>query len=590
VLTLHNPGPAFREINNKGKLYPSVGMKKTGEHIRVNFGQRPFVFDIDGMMSASNNSHSLTPSPLIPFTSSHVNTDTSSVSNTASSTSRAPEDQYLPNNLSDITSYGFEDPNVQASIVTSSLDTDSFLPINTTAHSDSRAEPSLHQLLPSIHELVSLPSLISLPQPTTLGIGPNESSSIQNRIRVPRPHIPIGSFSYFRDAARAELTQSGVNLQLGEERFGSLLAEIRALLAESLANNGSTIDHPNFSPAALQDLNRIVHGEQRMARGRDFTLRRRTDIQEAQFRDQQAERRFWAPFQARESRDVAQFTSTSRQHVQSSEEPTGAFAVVQNSQEYNPASMARLRDVHIGQPGLRSVLRPEDYPIEPFRRVLDDIMQDLHASRRAPENGSQQPYHNTDTSLDHVMQSRELIPASAPPGLSEDSTLDRTVRPWQATRTNPSEYTSTELLVAGAPRMAEPTDALYPASFEGYLQTVRRSAAIDNGQHRRTSHQDLLRREPSALDNETQNLGSGPGQLEAVIRNPGVLTIWRPDLGDNSTHISSFQDISTMTDNEIQQEKLQIRQDIEATRHVLPYLPDCASLIEILAQARSHHH
>jgi hypothetical protein len=29
-------------------------MKKAGEHIRVNFGQSPFVFDIDGMMSASN--------------------------------------------------------------------------------------------------------------------------------------------------------------------------------------------------------------------------------------------------------------------------------------------------------------------------------------------------------------------------------------------------------------------------------------------------------------------------------------------------------------------------------------------------------
>jgi hypothetical protein len=30
-------------------------MKKAGEHIRVNFGQSPFIFDIDGMMSASNN-------------------------------------------------------------------------------------------------------------------------------------------------------------------------------------------------------------------------------------------------------------------------------------------------------------------------------------------------------------------------------------------------------------------------------------------------------------------------------------------------------------------------------------------------------
>ena len=50
---IFSAGTAFREI--KGKLFPSVGMKKTGEHIRVNFGQSPFVFDIDGMMAVSNN-------------------------------------------------------------------------------------------------------------------------------------------------------------------------------------------------------------------------------------------------------------------------------------------------------------------------------------------------------------------------------------------------------------------------------------------------------------------------------------------------------------------------------------------------------
>ena len=36
----------------KGKLYPSIGLKKNGEHIRVNFGQTPFIYDIDGMMEA----------------------------------------------------------------------------------------------------------------------------------------------------------------------------------------------------------------------------------------------------------------------------------------------------------------------------------------------------------------------------------------------------------------------------------------------------------------------------------------------------------------------------------------------------------
>ncbi|KAG8158624.1 hypothetical protein KVR01_011746 [Diaporthe batatas] len=44
----HYLGIAFREV--KGKLYPSVGLKKTGEHIRVNFGQTPFLFDIDSVM------------------------------------------------------------------------------------------------------------------------------------------------------------------------------------------------------------------------------------------------------------------------------------------------------------------------------------------------------------------------------------------------------------------------------------------------------------------------------------------------------------------------------------------------------------
>ncbi|KAI0024256.1 SPRY domain-containing protein [Xylariomycetidae sp. FL0641] len=41
-------GTAFRDI--RGKFYPAVGMKKTGEHVRVNFGQAPFIFDIDKVM------------------------------------------------------------------------------------------------------------------------------------------------------------------------------------------------------------------------------------------------------------------------------------------------------------------------------------------------------------------------------------------------------------------------------------------------------------------------------------------------------------------------------------------------------------
>lgn len=45
-------GSAFRDIRG-ANLYPSIGMKKLGEHIRVNFGQTPFVFDIDGMVAVS---------------------------------------------------------------------------------------------------------------------------------------------------------------------------------------------------------------------------------------------------------------------------------------------------------------------------------------------------------------------------------------------------------------------------------------------------------------------------------------------------------------------------------------------------------
>ncbi|KAI0201948.1 ran-binding protein [Astrocystis sublimbata] len=43
-----NLGTAFRDM--KGKLYPVVGIKKAGEYIRVNFGQKPFIFKIDQMI------------------------------------------------------------------------------------------------------------------------------------------------------------------------------------------------------------------------------------------------------------------------------------------------------------------------------------------------------------------------------------------------------------------------------------------------------------------------------------------------------------------------------------------------------------
>lgn len=52
-------GNAFRDLKDV-KVYPSIGMKRPHAHATVNFGHKPFVFDIDGMMSvsiASSNHH-----------------------------------------------------------------------------------------------------------------------------------------------------------------------------------------------------------------------------------------------------------------------------------------------------------------------------------------------------------------------------------------------------------------------------------------------------------------------------------------------------------------------------------------------------
>lgn len=46
-------GEAFQNVKTD-RLYPSVGMKKPGEHLRINFGQSPFVFDIDSMVEVSS--------------------------------------------------------------------------------------------------------------------------------------------------------------------------------------------------------------------------------------------------------------------------------------------------------------------------------------------------------------------------------------------------------------------------------------------------------------------------------------------------------------------------------------------------------
>lgn len=44
-------GKAFKDLDVEKPLYPSIGMKKPGEHVKTNFGQQAFVFDIDGYVT-----------------------------------------------------------------------------------------------------------------------------------------------------------------------------------------------------------------------------------------------------------------------------------------------------------------------------------------------------------------------------------------------------------------------------------------------------------------------------------------------------------------------------------------------------------
>lgn len=49
---LISPGTAFRDLKDVN-VYPCIGMKRPQAQMTVNFGQRPFVFDIDEMMRVS---------------------------------------------------------------------------------------------------------------------------------------------------------------------------------------------------------------------------------------------------------------------------------------------------------------------------------------------------------------------------------------------------------------------------------------------------------------------------------------------------------------------------------------------------------
>ena len=46
-------GIAFKDLP-KTQFFPSIGMKRPGAQLRVNFGQAPFLFDIDGMVAVRN--------------------------------------------------------------------------------------------------------------------------------------------------------------------------------------------------------------------------------------------------------------------------------------------------------------------------------------------------------------------------------------------------------------------------------------------------------------------------------------------------------------------------------------------------------
>ncbi|KAF2453509.1 hypothetical protein BDY21DRAFT_388112 [Lineolata rhizophorae] len=63
-------GVTFDKVKHD-KLFPSVGMKRPGEHLKVNFGKDPFVFDIDGKMETQKriiheDIHNTSVVPLYP--------------------------------------------------------------------------------------------------------------------------------------------------------------------------------------------------------------------------------------------------------------------------------------------------------------------------------------------------------------------------------------------------------------------------------------------------------------------------------------------------------------------------------------------
>lgn len=207
-LTGNDTGPAFREINNKGKLYPSVGMKKSGEHIRVNFGQSPFVFDIDGMMSASNNSSYRFPPPAARTAPSE---DGSNVLSNGSASTDFEIVDYPPNGTA-----------------TGSPHSNYF--------SEGQSDPALGDRLASSNpESLLLPPLITPPRPS-FTIRTEDQEAQNNALPVDEQSRPLRLPSMTSGPDSQVPTDEGL-IQGNPQEESSQVAEMRSAMQRLLAHN-----------------------------------------------------------------------------------------------------------------------------------------------------------------------------------------------------------------------------------------------------------------------------------------------------------------------------------------------------------------
>lgn len=521
-LTSSDTGPAFREINNKGKLYPSVGMKKSGEHIRVNFGQSPFVFDIDGMMSASNNSSYLLTPP----------------AQTASEDgSNAPSDGTTSTDY-EIVDYP-------------SLDESTTGPPHSDPSSEEPLESALGDRLVSLSlESLLLPPLITPPRSSTAtrsfrtrGISPIRTLPMPRGGE--RPYITLGRFSWIRDAARAEATRRG---ELNEEILEALVARMRELFAESVMNNGALIVDPNLSPEALRDLQRIVRTEQHMARRRDEDSRRRAVVQEVQNNTlPEDEQSMTLPpiirgVVAQALTDEGLIRAIPRQA--SGQMPINqADILVDNGTDFSNVNPLGAVEQNISAAPVDSAV--------PLGVQLDVVAADMRRDmQRILADNSSEPISNSP--LRRIFFRRR---PSVPQYESQGPSLDT-------------------VAMSPGPRLSL-------VAHDSQMTTPEIAAGLHD---QRPVHSG------PPISNTRPEQGTRPRRLEAIFRNPGMLTIRRPGVPNIITQNVKTEDISTMTDFEIQQEKLQIRQDIEATStsKIAPPMSETELIQSLVLQFLTH--